>query len=190
MFRKNQRKKNYNLHVKSIFILLLLCFTIIFIGIPEANAVREKYLEYNEIDGMEIIDPDLAGGFRKYDRISVEVNITSGGPVDVYLLKESDYNKLVENVSFKASITKEKVNHTKFKWEKPDDKTYFLVIDNKDNAHPNDAVPTSNVNYNYSADIEERHNDVIRQNMIMGGVLVAIAIVIVTIVVILYIKKR
>lgn len=190
MIRKNERSRNNYFHLKSISIILVLFLFIVCTGIPKANAQREKGVEYEGIDGMKIVDPDLAAGFRKYDRITVEVNITSGGPVDIYLLKESEYKKLEENVSFKASISKEHVNHTRFKWEKPDDKTYYLVIDNKDNAHTNDAVPISDVTYNYTADIEERHNDVIRKHMVIVGVIIAIVIIIVTIVAIIFIIKR
>lgn len=189
MNRIKVRNRIYNIHCKSIFIVLV--FTIIFISIelPKTNAQRDRGALYGEIDGMEIFDPDLPLGFRKYDRITVDVNITSGGPADIYLLKESEYKKLEENLSFKATVSKERANHTKFKWEKLDDKTYYLVIDNMDNAHTNDAIPTD-LTYNYTADIEERHHDVEMRHILIAGVIIALVIIIITIVALVVILKR
>lgn len=116
-----------SLQLRTTSVLIMLSLLVLCMGFQISNAGATRSAEYGEIDAMEIADPDLPLGFRKYDKITVEVNITQGGPGDVYLLKESEYEKLAANEPFKAAITRERINHTKFNWEKPDDSTYYLV---------------------------------------------------------------
>jgi hypothetical protein len=171
-------------------VLIILSLLVLCVGFLISSAGAANIAEYGRIDAMEIVDPDLPAGFRKYDRITVEVNITQGGPGDVYLLKKSEYVKLNDNEPFKPAVAKERINHTKFTWEKPDDDTYYLVIDNQDNARGNDAIPYEDITYEYTAPIEERHNEVISQQIWMTGLIIAIIIIAATILVVLRILRR
>ena len=92
--------------------------------------------------------------------------------------------------SFRPSVSKERTLHTKFTFENPDDNTWYLVIDNMDNPRSDDATPTGMVNYEYTAPIEERHNEVIEMQIWGTGAAVAAAIIIVTIIVCVRIKMK
>ena len=120
-----------------------------------------------------IASPDYLIPFEEYDRITVDINVTSGGPVDVYILRSDEYEKFQKNESFKAEFSRERVNKTSFRWEKDSDYPYmYLVVDNTDNAHTNDAVPDSDVQFEYSYYITERHHDVEMQQFWMKAIVV------------------
>jgi hypothetical protein len=149
-----------------------------------------KYVEKGYHDGFLITDPDIGAGFRQYDRIDVEVTVSSGGSVDVYIMSKRQYVNYDNGEDFKPKVAKEKVEHTTFTFENPDGGDYYLVIDNKDNNRKSDAVPTDNVFYNYTSPIEERHNEVVRNRMYMWGAIAAGIIIAFTIIAIIIIRKK
>jgi hypothetical protein len=154
------------------------------------TAQPPKYIEKGYHDGFLIVDPDIPAGFRQYDRIHVEVTVSSGGRVDVYIMSDREYNKYNDGKDFKVKVAKEKVEHTTFMFENPDGSDYYLVIDNMDNSRKSDAIPTDNVYYNYTSPIEERHNEVVTMQIYMWGGIAAGIIIVLTIIVVIYIRKR
>lgn len=125
-------------------------------------------------------DPFTSAYFREYDIVAVEVNVISGGPIDVYLMEADEYDRMQEGKSFKTVISQQNVNKTSFEWEKDDDEQYVVGFDNSDNARSGDAVPRSSVYLEFKIDIDERHQDMkIRRIWYITGA-VAIAIVVVT----------
>lgn len=173
---------------RTALLILVVIFGIILHTEPIVGQ-REKGVSFNSYDGMEIADPDIPA-FQKYDRIDVEVTITSGGPVDVYIISEGQYKIYEEGGDFKSKISRERVNHTEFVFENPDSGTYFLVIDNIDNSRKNDAVPYDDVTYTYTAPIEERHHKVIMRNIWIGGIVAALIVVIVFVVWLIIFKNK
>ena len=161
--------------------LLLIC------PVP-ARGQNEKWVVFEDYDGMHITAPDIIE-FTRYDRINVEVTVTSGEPVDVYLLSEKEYQKYTEGEKFKTEIGKQRVNHTKFEWENPESGNYYLVIDNIDNIRDNDAVPYDEVTYTYTAPIEERHHEVIMIQKWIGGAIAAVLVIIIFVVWLMIYKK-
>ena len=175
---------------KILSLVFLFLITTISLWAPPAGAQSEKMVGEGEVDGMWITDPDIALGFREYDRIDVEVTVTSGGPIDVYILSERQWEKFEAKESFKPKVAKENTEHTTFTFENPDGGEYFLVIDNSDNPRDNDAQPTGDVYYTYTAPIEERHQEVTLAKIRNWGIFIAILIVVATIAVVLRIKSR
>ena len=174
-----------------VWLCILSSLLLLLAPLGTVTAQQSKYVEKGYHDGFLIVDPDIGAGFREYDRIQVEVTVSSGGPVDVYIMSEREYNKYNNGQDFKVEVAKEKVEHTAFMFENPDGSDYYLVIDNMDNNRGSDAVPTDNVYYNYSSPIEERHNDVIRKQMYMwGGIVAGIIIAVIIIVVIIILRKN
>jgi hypothetical protein len=174
----------------AISVIALLSLLLLPAPPAEAEEPRIKWIGMDSHDGMEVVDPDIALGFRKWDRLHVEVWVVSGGPVDVYMMNSKQYGKYADGGSFKAEVKKENTEHTKFTFENPDDSTWYLVIDNMDNARSGDAIPTSDVEYQYVADIEERHQEVELQQIYMTGAAVAAIIIIATVVYVMRILKR
>ena len=173
-----------------VWLCILSLLLLLLVPLGTVTAQPPKDVESGSHDGFLITDPDIAGGFREYDRIKVEVTVSSGGPVDVYIMSETEYLKYDGGWEFKPDVAKEKVVHTTFTFENPDGNEYYLVIDNKDNLRSNDAVPTANVNYNYTSPIEERHNDVVRMRIWIGGGIAAGIVIVISIIVIAIIYKK
>jgi len=160
--------------------LLALYLIVMSTGFPAVSARSYKTLEYGDSQSWAIAPPDSGNRFRKWDIITVDVNVTSGGPIDVYFMKTSEYDKLQANESFKTVVSKQGVNKTSFEWKKDDDEDeyYVLAIDNRDNARSNDAIPTSDIEYNFETEVDERHQQVILRMIWLSGAAVGVLIVV------------
>lgn len=120
--------------------------------------------------------------------VSVDVVSPSGSQVDVYILSNTEYDKFDSGSPFTAAFERERVSSTDFTFTFPDSQNYYLVIDNSNNAHPDDAEPTGDVTINYEYDnplseiIEEAET---LAWMCVALVIIGIIIVIVIIVVVI-----
>jgi hypothetical protein len=148
-------------------------------------------LEIGEQKSYEVSNPDMYVNFDKYDIYHVEVTVTSGGPIDVYLVTHSEFAKFDENRSFKAVVKKEGITETKFDYENPEkDERYILIIDNSDNGRSGDTLPTSSIYYEVETSIEERNQEVTIRNIFIIAGIIAVAIILIVIRVIKKIRRR
>ena len=175
-----------------VWLCVLGSLLLLLASLGTVTAQPPKSVEVGGHDGFLITDPEIAAGFREYDRIDVEVIVSSGGPVDVYIMSKRQYVNYDNGEKFKPEIAKENTEHATFTFENPDGGEYYLVIDNKDNLRANDAVPKHHVYYNYTSPIEERHNDVVRMQIYIWGGIAAGIIIVITIIAIaiIYYRKR
>lgn len=163
-------------------IIIILQFTLFgFLPMVEGDIVNDGSTSIEPDDHWRaaIASPDYIPPFKEYDRITVEINVTSEQGVDVYILRSDEFQKYQENESFKAEFSRERVNRTSFRWEKDSDYPYmYLLVDNSDNAHSNDAIPNGTAYISYSYFITERHQEVkMRQFWMMLGVVVIISVI-------------
>lgn len=134
-------KETFGAPARILFIGLYIYFILIII-IPPVSADNEFENVYIAEDTWFVKQIGYDDPFNKYDVFWAEVNVTSGGPLDVYVLKCSEAEKLKNGTSFKAEVSKERVNITDLKWEKDKTGEFAIVVENMDNARENDAVPT------------------------------------------------
>jgi hypothetical protein len=157
------------------------------------NLTAESYsreLEIGEQKAYEVSNPDMYVNFEKYDVYKVEVTVTSGGPIDVYLVTHSEFSKFEENRSFKAVVKKEGITETRFEYENPEkDERYILIIDNSDNGRSDDTLPTSSIYYELDTSIEERNQEITIRNIFIIAGIIAVAIIFLVIVVIRKIRR-
>ncbi len=120
--------------------------------------------------------------FRDYDVVEVFVNVSYGGPIDVYLMKAREYNKMKDGEDFTAEVSKQNTNRTRFRWQKHSDILYVIGFDNMDNAKDNDAQPYTTAYIHFSIEIDERHQDMelwaIQQWGILAGAIIIVATVV------------
>ena len=132
-----------------IFLLICLIFIPAIHGEKDSGTVVEGDVVEYRLD--EIMNED--------DVINIDFRLVSGNATDVYilLLKENVARMLGD--PFIAEVSKERVTSTtSFEWTYPDDYVYVLVIENRDNAHSNDATPDGPIEYTieYEVNPEEK----------------------------------
>ncbi len=162
--------------------LVISAFVIGMMVSPTASAISDS----DTLQEDEMVRYLIYNAMSKDDELDVSVTFTSGGPGDVYIMLESEYNKLNSGLNFNAVVTKERVQNVDFEWTMPDDDQWVLVIDNSDNAHANDAEPTGSLSY----DLDYSTIDEGLLALIMGGmVAIVIVLIIVNILILVWIYK-
>lgn len=162
-------------------IILILQFTLFgFLPLAEGDLVNDGSSSIDPGDHWRaaIASPDYLIPFEEYDWITVEINVTSDRPVDVYILRSNEFERYQANESFRTEFSRERVNRTSFKWEKDSDYPYmYLLVDNSDNAHSNDAIPNGTAYLSYSYFITERNHEVtMRQFWMKLGLIIIVSI--------------
>jgi len=85
------------------------------------------------------------------DTFRISVEEVNGLSIDVYILSSGEFEKYKNELDFKASYFRENTSSTgKTDWTCPDDQYYYLVVDNRDNAHDDDAYANESVSVNVS----------------------------------------
>ena len=167
---------------RAIALLVISAFVIGMMVSPTASAISDS----DTLQEDEMVRYLIYNAMSKDDELDVSVTFTSGGPGDVYIMLESEYNKLNSGLNFNAVVTKERVQNVDFEWTMPDDDQWVLVIDNSDNAHANDAEPTGSLSY----DLDYSTIDEGLLALIMGGmVAIVIVLIIVNILILVWIYK-
>jgi hypothetical protein len=155
------------------------------------KAPTDNELEIGEYEAYEVASPNSLDNYRKYDIYNVKITVTSGGPIDVYLVVLDEFEKMEDNKSFKAVVTKEGITNTKFEYENPEkDERYLLIVDNSDNGRGGDTLPTSYVYYEIETSIDERHQDVTIRNIFIYAAIIGLAIIVIAIVAVKKIRRR
>jgi hypothetical protein len=179
----------------TMVIIVVIFFTTVLASASVSGQDDEKTSKEGVFIGFGDYESEMFIGLEEDEEIEVTVTVTSpvNGKVDVYILSSSEYHSRYPTKTFYPALAKENITTTTFTFECPDDQTYYLVIDNEDNARANDAVPTGSVTVDYEyddpfaatlKDIEEGFWAV--WWMCIAGVVIAVVIVVVIIVLIFY----
>ncbi len=120
--------------------------------------------------------------FEKYDNVNVTITIQHGGPLDIYIMKCTEFDDHYDkNESFKAAVSKQNVNGTvELKWEKDDTSIYCFVVDNWDNARNDDAIPSEDAKISYWYEIDNNSHARTLRLITLTGVVIGVIIIAVT----------
>ena len=125
----------------------------------------------------DTIEHSVYDTFWNYDDKTVDVEVTSDKPVDVYIMSNANY--IFGGTNFAgASYKEEGVTSTSFTYEITDEQAYYLVIHNPNNE-------SATVDYAYSDFTEEILDDV--EDAIFTGLMFCLIIIVVIVVVIIVI---
>lgn len=180
-------------------IILFIFITTILSSTSISGQDDEKTSKEGVFIGFGQYESEMLLGLEEDEEIEVTVTVTSPseGKVDVYILSSSEYHSRYPSKIFYPAVAWENITTTTFTFNCPDDQTYYLVIDNDDNARANDAVPTGSVTVDYEyddpfaatlKDIEEGFWAV--WWMCIAGIIVAVVIVVLIIVFIFYLVVK
>jgi len=187
--------------VLTMFLLLL---TILVVVVP--GALAKEYEGHHE--NLEIPNnaywADNIAYFDTGDRFEFSVTELNGLSIDVYILDRGEYELYANNLYFTAEYSAENVVSTgTVNWTCPDDVSYFLVVDNKKNAHVIDAYAMEDVLVNLTwinktekeeAEAAEEMMDDFEETMNIWLMtccgFVVIVLIVIIVVVVYYIKTK
>jgi len=145
--------------IPAITIILIIAvmplLSLSFLLIPQASADND----YRTVKTGESVKYGIGGD--PEDTFSIDFSISNGSTADLYIMTKNEYEtNYDEGRGFNTTFEQERVDLLNDeKWTRPDDQTYYLVVDNKDNARSSDAVPEGNitdyVNYFNETQVEE-----------------------------------
>ena len=172
----------------STIVIAVLFITIIFTNLADGTeTIRNKNLDQDEHDQYYLWQS-------KGREVDVNFLVVDGSPADVYIMSRDEYNEHYNHYSgskdFNASFQMENVTTVDATWTQPDDQTYYLIIDNENNAHSNDAKPEGNIRYDLEYDnsiIDEEGIEVLAWGCI--GCFVGIVILVIIVIIIMVRKK-
>lgn len=131
----------------------------------------------------------------KGNTVTVDVTCNDDTLIDVYIMRDSEYDKYDGNYSnsFTTMVAYEKIKAKNFEWKVPDDDTYWIVIDNVDNSRTTDAVPRMNVTIDieYDTDFGKELEEAVETICyIIIAIIVIIVVVIIVVIVVMKKKKK
>jgi hypothetical protein len=143
---------------KNIIVISLLILTALIILAPVSQARSYENTVIGEDDHWRylFVKGDALDDDRKY---SITVNGSNARYFDVYILDAEQYDRYRSGMNFREEIGKENITAVeKMKFtSKIDGPSYYLVVDNMDNAHPGDAYANETISVNVF--IEEIENE-------------------------------
>jgi len=151
----------------------------------EAESKKNMPLDYDDHEGWGLYFTDSD------EELRIEFNLDEGTAVDVYIMTTEEYNNYKNGQPFSASFSQENTTGFDKKWKQPSDQNYNIVVDNWDNEHSTDAVPTGDVVYDikYDEDWDEMEDWLEAMGytvMVCCGLIIALILVII----ILIVKKN
>ena len=170
---------------RALLILAVLAGLIILL--PASANATQKTDEFVPVDDDARYLLSLMG---KDDKLDVKLNIKSGGPGDLYVMKTSQYSNYQNGDPFLPAAHRENVNGPiTLNWTQPDDDNYYLVVDNRDNSRDTDAYSRSNITYDIEYDYTSEDLD--EFFAFLGGVFIVVMVisVIVNIIILVWIYK-
>ncbi len=140
---KEHRITTIILPISLLFLSLLMALT------PGSEA--EEYEDHYE--NLKVPNNDYWADNIAYldtgDRFEITVTELDGLSMDVYILDRVEYELYQNNLPFTAEYSAENIESTGLiNWTCPDDVSYFLVVDNKKNAHLIDAYAMEDISVN------------------------------------------
>ena len=176
------RKKGRSFRFLPLLLAVYFLLATTILPLASAGYVKDEGTSTQEVDDVfirQIGGPDMPSGeFEKFDNLVIKVNLTFGSAVDVYLMACSEYDEHYrENLSFKTIRSRQNVTgNVTIKWQKDDEKIYCMVVDNKDNAREDDAVPEGRVGFQYYLETDNNSHKRHLWVITMVGVVVGAAI--------------
>jgi len=146
--------------VKKMRYILIVMIVTLFMGIFSVNALAQISIDETksiEIDMYnEISITDIEAG----DVLSVDIQVTKGGPVDVMLMESSDYVDYLHAMdteeggtfSYYIDGSSDSIKSKKYSFTFPENGDYYLVIDNTINPIGG-ANPTGTVEVNVKINV-------------------------------------
>jgi len=142
-----------------LFFSTLLIFALIIPGFASAYDGNDyDYCRHAALEPDEYKAYDASGYYGGYvmkgNKIKAEINVLSGDEIDIYLLDEDQYEDYLEDANntntskiftFIENGSKQNTKQFSYTYNAEYDGQYYIVIDNRDNSQPDDAVPTGNV---------------------------------------------
>jgi len=128
-------------------------------------------VSFSEVSAEENRNEEVGEGYKYYyvftetgEQVNYEVYVTEGKEIDVYILTKLEKNDYEDGKDFNASKMHENILTVQSKYRITDNQTYYIVIDNQDNAHENDAIYEQDVTYDFIVDVvdsppEEEEDD-------------------------------
>ena len=173
------------LHIVIVFMLVLIALPAVCIA---DNTYNNVLLEKDDHDAYALLSS-------KGDNVEIDFSvITPGAKVDVYIMTYLEYrdNYMEENRTFEAVFSRQNVSVVKENWKEPDDQSYYLVIDNENNSHPDDAEPVGSVRYNlfYDDKWDEKVEEILGYGIALVVGCCAITIIIIIVVIWLIVRKK
>ena len=188
-----------------LFLFVLLISTLI---IPQFALAKEydrnmlAILDAGDYKAYPVGSYYYSSYLEKGDEIEAEINVKSGGNIDVYLLYEEQYDYYLEDVNdsnvftYIENASKQNTKQFSYTYEVEYDGKYYIVIDNRDNSQSDDAVPTGNV------EVEVRYSRVwsgyggfypelpVEAMLICASIFIILIIIIIAVVIILTKKGK
>ena len=134
--------------------------TFIIVDNATADYEQDWNLDVGEVGFIAIGQPSTEGvPYQKHDKAYATVDFGSNYG-DVYIMKCNEHYKLEAGDPFKYGAAKEnvtgkvKIEHVKQDYR---DEVYCLVVDNSDNARPNDAVPPQYIDVSATFNWDDGH---------------------------------
>ncbi len=142
----------YKINVISVCLLLLVtCGIMLLVPVVDAGTeFRNFRLENDDFWSQEIVSPQENSSLEWKYRLLVE--LLDGGGLDVYILASKEYERYSEGSDFEAVLSHENINTSVVShWSVTGDgQVFYLVIDNRNNTHANDAYANETVKLNLS----------------------------------------
>jgi hypothetical protein len=148
-----QQKIRYSLVVIVLFIIFVVAiFVASWNRLPEKYEIRieDEFLGMNE---TESYSPKTYNN----DYIRFSIQVTQGGPVDVYIIKGSEIAKYRDGEEFTSVLARENVTRADGELHVVTFASHVLFIDNQDNTRDSDAVPEGPVNYTLTYSVHDPH---------------------------------
>ena len=163
---------------------LFFSFVVLFILSIAAGAESKTItIEPGEYKGYQLEE------FEESDYVYIEMVVKNNIPIDVYLMPEGQFEKYKNGEDFLADYVAENVTSLKESWKIRDNEIRFLVFDNWDNAHENDAVSNQSVRVDleYRKDIGEID---IKEVLICFSICCLLPVGLIIVVYLLFVRKR
>lgn len=164
--------------ITAIFTLSILLLAPLAIIVPGAQAKEDNFTEIknNDFWSKRIEKPNDDDDKWTY---VISVDGVDGKYFDVYILEAKEYDNYVKNVTFTDKDAKENVTYydeITFTITQSD-KDFYLVVDNRDNIHPDDAYANDTITVDIIMEKEEAGFPF--WLCITGGIIGAIVIVVI-----------
>ena len=140
-----------------LYVIIVLPAVFVFIVLPE-NAEGRTFTHKEYLFDEKNITLEngtykiywLEGTPNSRFTISFEVKgISEERSTDIYIMDDAQFERYREKQSFKSGKEWEGITFLDDEeWTKDHDKKYWLVVDNQDNAHSTDTMPTGSLSYN------------------------------------------
>ncbi len=140
---------------RSLFVVSCLLFLTGLLLFPFASA----YENSGTLREGQLFRRDVSGESDSSKYLEIRINFTYGKLGDVYILTHDEYDNLSAGRDFEAAKEFERRSSFGFSWMQKDDDNYYLVIDNADNAHPNDARPNGDLSFEIEYHQEDYKDD-------------------------------